>query len=99
MFPMNRARGAETRSSAPRFADVFRVRSLLSGIDGGPKHGVDSDDEETTLWRRVMETLLARGASRKEAIDGAASSFRTFGAVSGEAQQREPPPRKEARGS
>ncbi len=31
----------------------------------------DPEDEETALWRRVMETLLAHGASPKDAIEGA----------------------------
>jgi hypothetical protein len=33
--------------------------------------GLDSEDEETALWRRAMELLLERGATPQEAIDGA----------------------------
>jgi hypothetical protein len=38
-----------------------------------------AEEEELSLWRRAVETLLARGASPAEAIDGAnliAQAFR-----------------------
>lgn len=31
----------------------------------------DPDSEDTELWRRILEQLLAGGASRAEALDGA----------------------------
>jgi hypothetical protein len=57
--------------------------------------GIDPDDEETVLWGRVMETLLDRGASPQEAIDGANLVLQAYRRMREEARQRKPPPEGE----
>jgi hypothetical protein len=57
--------------------------------------GLDSEDEETALWRRTMEALLERGATPQEAIDGANLILQAYRRHRDEAQRGQRPERKE----
>jgi hypothetical protein len=59
---------------------------------------MDSEDEETALWRRTMEVLLERGATVEEAIDGANLVVQAYRRQRDEARRRLPPERKEPNG-
>jgi hypothetical protein len=54
--------------------------------------GIDPDDEETALWSRVMVTLLERGASPQEAIDGANLIVSAYRRMREEARPQGQPP-------
>lgn len=57
--------------------------------------GSDPEDEEAALWRRIMEALLARGASPQEAIDGANLILQAYRRTREDARRSDPPPEKE----
>jgi hypothetical protein len=50
---------------------------------------MDSEDEETALWVRTMEVLLARGAGAQEAIDAANIVVLAYRRQRDEARQRQ----------